>query len=286
MMLYNLAHLQLLPAMQQPGCPICRLRNECEKHFLDRLLLERVNDGETRDHLSASLGFCPKHTWEMGLLDLATYEEPVKNSMIYEYLVKYMLNQLSRYRKEEISREKGARGWFRRLIRKRRPYAFEQDPFARVISKGCYVCQVGEQDENCYLSCLINGFVDESNEIREAYQASEGLCMYHFRRAFVLGDGSQSSGLGFLVETTVRKMESLENDLTEFIEKHGLGRSHEPLTAGERSSWLRALRFVGMHEDYTLLGHVETGTLEADPCVRANESSSYEPDIPAAELRN
>jgi hypothetical protein len=260
----SLADFQLIPAMQQPGCPICRIRNLHEKRYLDNLLLERVNDGETRDHLIASFGFCPKHTWQMGFLDLTTYQEPVKNSMLYEYLVNYTLRQLRQYRKKELSREKGVRGWLHRLFHKKSPFPFEQDPFAPLIMKGCYVCEIGAQEETYFLHALLIGLGEERDEIRTIYQSSEGLCLYHFRKSFAYREESLSKPLDFLVQTTIQKMDDLGNDLTHFIDKHSLGHSQEPLTMGERTSWVRALRLIGMHEDDTIPGYSDAKNQDAN----------------------
>ncbi len=67
----SLSFLELVPVMHEPGCPICRIRKEYERRYLDNLLLEHVIEGETQRNIAASLGYCDKHTWEMGLLDLA-----------------------------------------------------------------------------------------------------------------------------------------------------------------------------------------------------------------------
>lgn len=253
----SLADFQLIPAMQQSGCPICRIRNYHEKRYLDNLLLERVNDGETRDHFIASFGFCPKHTWQMGYLDLTTYQEMVKNSMLYEYLVKSGLQQLIQYRQKELSKARRVQRWLRRLFRGKKPFPFAREPFASLVVKGCYVCEIGEQEAIYFLHSLLVGLGDERNEIRAAYQSSEGLCIDHFRKAFAFGEESLSDALDFLVEVTIQKMNALGNDLTQFIDKHSLGRSHEPLTAGERTAWVRALRLIGMHDDYVIPGYTE-----------------------------
>lgn len=185
----SLADFQLIPAMQQPGCPICRIRNFHEKRYLDNLLLERVNDCETRDHLIASFGFCPKHTWQMGFLDFTTYQEPVKNCMLYEYLVTCTLQQLRQYRKKELAREKGVRGWLHRLFHTRILFPFEQDPFAPLVVKGCYVCEVGAQEETYFLHALLTGLGEERDELRVITHPRKGYvfiiskCPSLFRRS-------------------------------------------------------------------------------------------------------
>ncbi len=256
----SLTHLQLIPAMQQPGCPICRIRYEREKRYLENLLLEHVNDAETRNNLIASVGYCPSHTWQMCFLELLTYHDTVKNSMIYEYLVKSVSRALAQYHRQEQFRVQGINGWFRRMLRKEKPAAFAGDPFAPMIFKGCHICQVGEQAERLYLSSLMQGVCAENDKIREEYQSSDGLCLYHFRRAFSMSDPKFNAALKFLVEATIQKMNSLGSDLTGFIDKHAWDRCHEQVSDGEDTSWLRAMRFFGGNEENTFLEVNEHGS--------------------------
>jgi hypothetical protein len=54
----GLIAVDLRSAMRQPGCPICRIRDEAEYKYLYFLLWENVNDGATRMRIIRSLGFC------------------------------------------------------------------------------------------------------------------------------------------------------------------------------------------------------------------------------------
>jgi len=260
-----LSFFKLDHAMKQPGCPICYLRNVHEKDLLEDMLLNHVTDGEIAVNIAASLGFCPKHTWEMGLLDLATYEEPVKNGMVYETLVKKTLHKLITYRQKEEAREHGINREYRRLFRKEHPAAFEQEPFAQMTVKVCYVCQVGEEEENFFLRSLIEGFGEESSETRERYLASDGLCLRHFRKAFAFGNPELSRDMRFLLEATIQKLTSLGGDLTNFIDKHSWDRRHEELSQGERTSWKRALRFFGANEENLLSQNWASSRSEVKP---------------------
>lgn len=251
------ANFKLLPAMQQSGCPICRIRNYYERDYLTNLLKERVNDGETRNHVNASFGFCPKHTWQMGCLDLTTYGEPVKNSMVYEFLVMSVLVQLRRYQSVERTRENRIVGWFRRLFQKKPPFPFKQEPFASLVVKSCYVCEIGNHQEAHFLRALLAGFGVADDDLRAAYQSSDGLCFDHFRKAFADHDETLSESLDFLVAETIKKMDALGLGLTGYIDKHGLGYSEEPVTMNERTSWSRAIRFFGKHDEYFLPGYSE-----------------------------
>jgi len=49
------------------GCPLCRLRADASRRYLDALLWEGVNDPGFRGRLAAGRGFCPTHAH--GVLD-------------------------------------------------------------------------------------------------------------------------------------------------------------------------------------------------------------------------
>ncbi len=51
----------LLDAMRQPGCPICRLVSKMVFSYLDGISYENVNDPGVREELQRSLGYCAVH---------------------------------------------------------------------------------------------------------------------------------------------------------------------------------------------------------------------------------
>lgn len=244
-----LTYLQLISAMQQPGCPICHIRFEREKSYLENLLLDHVNDAETQENILASVGYCPQHTWQMGWLELEIYQESVKNSMIYESLVKSVTNSMAKFVRREKRREKQVNGWLYRIFHKEKQVAFDLDPFGQMALSGCYICRIGEDAEQLFMYSLLRGLCEQDDQIRKVYRASDGLCLHHFRQVFRITDSSSNPGVKFLVEETAQKMVALRNDLTNFIDKHSYHRAHEPMSAGERYSWLRALRFFGNNEE-------------------------------------
>jgi hypothetical protein len=91
------------------------------------------------------------------------------------------------------------------------------------------------------------------------------LCIDHFRYAFAFEEEALSNALEFLVTVTIQKMDALGNDLTQFIDKHSLGRSQELLTVGERTSWVRALQWIGSHDEYMIPGYTDVVDREGNP---------------------
>jgi hypothetical protein len=93
----GLIAVDLRSAMRQPGCPICRIRDEAEHKYLYFLLWENVNDGATRMQIIRSLGFCPRHTWQMGRMETHHFGDAFGNSIIYENVVEVVRKRLARY---------------------------------------------------------------------------------------------------------------------------------------------------------------------------------------------
>ncbi len=233
-------------AMRQPGCPICRIRDEAEYKYLYYLLWENVNDGATRMQIVASLGFCPRHTWQMGRIETERFGDALGNSIIYESLTGVVHNRLASYLRRSQADE---RSKWRRLIdhflrRPRRPpFPDEIQPEAE-----CRVCRMRKQTEESNLQWLMQGLADSQPDFREWYTQSDKLCFQHLRRALELGDGETQAGAMFLARDAVERLEALRADLEGFGGKRAWDRRFEAMTDGEKESWRQALRFFGGNE--------------------------------------
>ena len=56
---------ELLEALEQEGCPLCRLSLKAAAAYVDTLLYEMVNDSQLRQRLRRSRGLCHTHAWQM-----------------------------------------------------------------------------------------------------------------------------------------------------------------------------------------------------------------------------
>jgi hypothetical protein len=61
----NSLRWELAQALKQKTCPICWVSQKSVQRFLDGLLYENVNDPDIRRHVTAALGFCHRHAWQM-----------------------------------------------------------------------------------------------------------------------------------------------------------------------------------------------------------------------------
>jgi hypothetical protein len=238
--------INIEPALEQSGCPICRIRNNFEMRYLSGLLHEYVNDYESRIQIIASLGYCTKHAWQMGLMERDKYGDAVGNAIIYENLVKVALKPLAEYQKKYQSRPNRLRDRFTRWLKKvlGQPGEVNQDPYRPFMRSTCRVCQTGENGEKNYLEWLLAGLSEPEPVLRETYLQSDGLCLRHLRQALLLQTGAVESGAQFLVDQMIEKLPKLCLDLREYTDKHAWGRHTEAMTPDEGMSWIRAFAFL------------------------------------------
>jgi hypothetical protein len=56
---------ELKAALEEPGCPFCRLLTKSADRYLDAVLWEMVNDSRQRSELNEARGYCQAHGWLM-----------------------------------------------------------------------------------------------------------------------------------------------------------------------------------------------------------------------------
>jgi hypothetical protein len=111
--------------------------------------------------------------------------------------------------------------------------------------EGCPVCrQVGEM-EDIYLGTLVEHLLGEGG-VLPAFEASDGLCLPHFRRALIRV--REQPVFDDLVGTQRTIWERRASQLGEVIRKSDY-RVEEGLEGEERDAWLRALAALSGAKD-------------------------------------
>ena len=54
---------EIKEALDQKGCPFCRLQTESVDRYLDGVLWEMVTDPKLRGEVNESRGYCNRHAW-------------------------------------------------------------------------------------------------------------------------------------------------------------------------------------------------------------------------------
>jgi len=170
----------LVDAMAEMGCALCRLVARAEHDALEALLYENVNDPGTREAMSASLGFCPTHA------ELASHmSDAFGIAMLYEALCREAAGRITRALSLEAARP-------------------------------CPICRAPMDAEERYRAefCLRMSEPD----FRERFLASEDFCLPHFQKiATMIRDQAIGEIVRAYESATLL---ALADQLRVFIDKH------------------------------------------------------------------
>ena len=229
-------YFNLHDALNEEGCPICRLRSQAMHHYLKHLLYESVNDLDVRESIRRSHGFCTEHAWQLqqkgDALGIAIIHQDVISN------ISRALSGTQQYRPHSLLIR-----WVRTLLHRVGPEAARQLTKELAPRGECPACQKRTEVEQAYLETLLQHYTDP--ELLALLHTSDGLCWPHLQRALQLV--RDETALRLLVETELAHFERLRDELGEFIRRH----DHQWGTRGfgsERDSWLRATAKVsGWH---------------------------------------
>lgn len=221
-------------ALDQPGCPLCRLLTDRADRFLDTVLWELVNDTEVRAELNQARGYCQPHAWLLvrkgSALGIAILMRDVVNTLLQvagatvvggksESVLESFRRSLDRNRISTVS-------------------ALLVEDFSP--QRPCPACeQVAATEKDCIDTLLKH--LDGPGALLDPYRASDGLCLPHFRR--VLASASSGGMAKSLVSAQQEIWQRLHDDLGEFIRKNDV-RFRDESFGAERDSWRRALESV------------------------------------------
>jgi hypothetical protein len=232
--LTNLTAHKLLEACRGQGCPVCRLEQQGVQRYLDRQFYENVNSPAWRDSLRASLGFCHEHAWlavDQRLGDALGF------SIIYRDIVNAILKQMDDSSVPARSSRRGAS--LLKQVPEQARNMIEKMLYALTPHKRCPVCEHRDEMTRNTLSVLVKELPGQ--EITEALQASDGLCLPHLRMTFELT--KDVSAHEKLLTIHRAKLEGLRAELAEFIRKN----DYQAIKEGfgrEGDAWLRAVRMI------------------------------------------
>lgn len=221
-------------ALDQPGCSFCRLLTTRADRYLDAVLWELVNDYGVRAELNEARGYCQQHGWL-----LVRKGSALGIAILMQDVVKTLL---------DVSAANPADGnsgsvlqALRRSLDKERV-----SPGAAPLVAGlspqqlCPACAHVESTEKGCTGTLLKHFVGPG-ALSELYRASDGLCLFHFRR--VLARAPSGKTTDSLISAQQEIWQRLHAELGEFIRKNDVRFRGEPF--GEESdSWRRALEAI------------------------------------------
>ncbi|MDI7276912.1 MAG: DUF6062 family protein, partial [Anaerolineae bacterium] len=166
---------EVLDALQQEGCPVCRLGLRAVSRHLDVLSYEGVNDPGARAELRRARGFCHAHAWQFA----RDVRDGLGTAIIYRDVLNALLPLL-------WERRIGSLGKLRRsaaqLSEVETGQAAGSNLGRRLLPQGeCPACRTLRRSSQRYLETLLLHLADA--EVRRRYRASGGLCRQHLALA-------------------------------------------------------------------------------------------------------
>jgi hypothetical protein len=210
------------------------LEQQSVERYLDNQLYENVNSPAWRSHLRASYGFCHEHAW-LGVNQ--RLGDALGFSIIYHDIVNNLLNSLNEDQSSARAprRQGSVLGQIPESLRNR----VERLLTSLTPRKRCPACERREEVTRDLLSALAEDA--HTAEMMDALKASEGLCLLHLR--LVLASVNDTPVYESLLSLHRAKLESLKNELAEFIRKNDYQVIKEGF-GSEGNAWLRAIGWV------------------------------------------
>lgn len=222
----EVGYLELLSALERPGCPVCRAANRSARRYLSALLWEFVNDPGTRDRLRAARGFCREHT--AMAVDVADAEAGALGmAILYEDFLRRARADAARIAARAAGRGRKDRG---------RP-----DPERALASRAaCPCCEAAARTADDALR-LLGRAAPDTRVGRLARARGSGICLPHLGRGIARAETAQQ--VERLVEVFDRAAAEVGAELVEAIRKHDYRFADEPRGA-EMNSWRRAAAWL------------------------------------------
>jgi len=233
----QIAEVEIKRALQEKGCPICRICKERLSRSLFWFLSESYAEGSGVTKYVNDWGFCYEHTRLVAQMGPAW-----QKSAIYQLIIKSHLPEIERLL-ENLQRLRG--NFFSKIIAK---MGFRR-MMVRLRTRGtCIFCETLSQTARYYSARLLD--IMHDSEIRKSYESSEGLCMPHFVNILEQASIEYFPQLLEIAEMQIKRLKELEDSFQEFFRKGDYRFSDEP-KGEEQTTWIRAIR--------KLLGEVDLG---------------------------
>lgn len=223
-------YTDLMESLGQSGCPICRLVTRDATRFMDSLLYENVLDLEIMARFRGRRGLCNTHGWQ-----LTTFPgQQLGVALLFQAALHQVMGQVGQSQ-NAVSRNLSGR-FLGRGDGRGPAMADNLDPQAP-----CVVCEKVAESESRFLKVLVEQLGDA--RLYAAFQASEGLCLPHFREALRVATAPDQYDR--LREAQLGIWEHLMGELKELVRKNDYRFADEP-RGREMESWRRVVaRMVG-----------------------------------------
>lgn len=215
----DLGNYDLVGAMREPGCPLCRVLAEAEVRAMDAFVEQAGRLQETFSSFCDRGGFCREHAWlfhRRAALSLTG----VPVAQMYEALVRRDIEHLERL---EFAVGKGRR------------------PGTLLDRRTCLPCERGQARLRAKTESLLRALEDA--KLQGTYQASDGLCVRHLDLVGAEALREKREVATFLIRDLRRRLERLERRLADYERSRDYRFADDPVDA---DAWTDVVRsYVG-----------------------------------------
>lgn len=222
-------YFDLLEALEQSDCPVCRLVDRDVRQYIDGFFYESLTVVERRAEIRAARGFCSVHgsilAGNSRTLGTAIIHHDVINDVLRGFPGGTGTSGRGRLSGALVGALSGVRDAVMKALRPQRE---------------CVLCTHERHQERIVLETLLKELNDE--RMREAFSRSNGICLPHLQVAMQL-KSAKDADIRQLIELQRAIMERVRGELETFI--HKSNGSYEFVAMGdEATAPARATRMV------------------------------------------
>jgi hypothetical protein len=212
------AYFNILAALPQQGCVICRLGHDVEISYIKDMLYSKTTSIKTRAEMREARGFCMTHARQLDDIGHA-----LDLSIIYQDILMTLSQALKgpSPRKATSRRGKG------------------QLSSALGAQRECPVCTYRQEMIDVYIETFVDHLIDA--EFVAKIRVAAPLCLAHLRQA--IEDLSTAEQFRTLRDIQLAHWDRLIVELGEFVRKNDHRYCDEPV-GQEGTAWLRAIDAV------------------------------------------
>lgn len=221
-------YFELLEALRQPGCAICRMADQATRKHIDVFYYEQLNALERRAEIREARGYCSFHAAMLPApgrnTGVAVVHLDVLNAALRE------LNAALPARGASLGAQ--GSGAIRQMAKRAREAVRPR--------RACALCEYERDRERMYLDTLLRELKDK--ELTEAFRNSSGVCLPHFNAALALPDIAPELVAAF-IEMECAHLEALKAGLDEHVRKFNASYDPQQMSA-EADAPARATRMI------------------------------------------
>jgi hypothetical protein len=218
------AYFNLLDALPEPGCVICRLGHDVEVKYIRDVLYGQTTSVETRAELRGARGFCLFHARQLDEIGHA-----LDVSIIYQDIILTLKEILNSPSPRRIAHRRGKKGLADALA----------------ATRQCPACVYRAELEQVYVETLLDHLVDPDFVVQ--VRAADPVCLAHLRQLVL--NTYQVEQFEILRDIQTAHWEKLIAELGEFVRKHD-HRFHDEKVGSEGTAWIRAVDAIAGTRKY------------------------------------